>query len=197
MRAMNPSPAQEDAALFRRAKSDPDAFAELYRAYAPAVYSWFRRHTLADADTAADLTAEVFARAIIGIHRFRGRHVGAGTAWLFTIVHHLAIDYARSQAVEDRARRRLRFRTEAYEPSPAEDVAIRLDGEHDAARIMEAFELLSEGQQEAVQARIVDDLTYREIAARNGSSEQAARLQVMRGLQRLREMLAPAKEGRV
>jgi RNA polymerase sigma factor (sigma-70 family) len=195
MRAMKPSHAHEDATLFLRAKSDPDAFAELYRAYAPAVYSWFRRHTTADPNTAADLTAEVFARAVIGTRRFRGRHSGAGTAWLFAIVHHLAVDYARSRVVEDRARRRLWFATEAYEPSPAEDAAIRLDAERDAAQIMEAFELLSEQQQDAIRSRVVDELTYREVAARNGSTEQAARLQVMRGLRRLRETIAPVQEG--
>jgi RNA polymerase sigma factor (sigma-70 family) len=186
---------EEDAALFRRARTSPDAFAELYRAYAPAVYSWFRRRTAADPETAADLTAEVFARAIVGIHRFRGTRPGAGTAWLFAIVRNLAIDYARTQAVEARARRRLQLPVGAYEPDRTEDMAIRLDAEAAGAEIMKAFERLSEPQRTAITLRVIDELSYGEIVARNGSTEQAARLHVLRGLRRLRQLVAPPAKG--
>lgn len=185
---MEPAQVAEDAALFRRARRDPAAFAELYRAYAPAVYGWFRGHTAADRETAADLTAEVFARAIIGIRRFHGTRAGSGTAWLFAIVGNLAVDFSRTQAVEDRARRRLGLAT-SYEPSPEEDAAIRLDAELAAGSIMQAFEQLSEGQQRAIRARVIDERTYSEVAAINGSSEQAARLHVFRGLRRLRHTI--------
>lgn len=182
-------------ALFRAARTDPDAFVELYRFYAPAVYRWFRARAGADPETAADLTAEVFARAIVGIRRFRGRRPDAGTAWLFAIARHLAVDYARHREVDRRARARLRMSLDAYEPSHEEDVVLRVQTEASSARVLEAFERLSEPQQETLRWRIVDELGYGEIAARSGSTEQAARLQVMRGLRRLRQLVAPTEGG--
>ena len=190
---MKPSQtAADDLTLFRRARRDPDAFAELYRAYAPAVYGWFRAHAGADPDTAADLTAEVFARALVGIRRFKGSYPGAGTAWLFRIVRNLAIDFARSRAVESRARKRLGL-AESYESSQADDVALRLDAQRSV--IMRVFEQLSVAEQRAIRGRVIEGRPYSEVAAASGSSELAARLQVMRGLRRLREMISTSLGG--
>lgn len=47
-----------DAELLREA--DPDAFAAVYDRHADAIYAWSRARV---GDYAADLTAEVFARA--------------------------------------------------------------------------------------------------------------------------------------
>ena len=185
----------EDAALFRAARTDPDAFVEMYRVYAPTVYRWFRTRAAADPETAADLTAEVFARALVGIRRFRGRHPGAGTAWLFAIVRHLAADYARRREVDRRGRERLRMSLDAYAPSPEEDAAVRLDAQADGAQLVAAFERLSEAQQRTIRWRVLEGLAYHEIAERGGSTEQAARLHVMRGLRRLRQMVAPTEGG--
>jgi RNA polymerase sigma factor (sigma-70 family) len=184
----------EDAALFRRAKTSEDAFAELYRMYSPAIYAWFRRHAVADPETAADLTAEVFARVIVELPRFRGSRPGSGTAWLFAIVRHLAVDYERHRQVEVKARKRLHLLDTSYQPEPAEDTAVRLDGERADSTVMQAFERLGSSQKAVVQMRVIDELSYSEIANRNGSTEQAARLHVMRGLRHLRQMVAPAKQ---
>src|SRR5579875_3590828 len=193
---MTPSPSADDAKLFRRARRDPDAFAELYQAYVSAVYAWFRRHISADPETAADLTAEVFARALLGIRRFRGSRPDSGTAWLFVIVRNLGADFSRSQAVEDRARRKLGLAEKDYQPSPEEDTAIRLDAEMAGDSIMKAFESLSADQQAALVARVIEERDYRDIGQTRGTSEQAVRLQVMRGLRRLRELVSsPHPEG--
>ena len=58
-----------DAELIKAARSDPEAFGELYRRHAAAVHGWFRGRT--DDRIAEDLTAETFAQAALSLRRFR------------------------------------------------------------------------------------------------------------------------------
>jgi DNA-directed RNA polymerase specialized sigma24 family protein len=53
----------------------------------------------------------------------------------------------------------------------------------------EALEALAPDLREAVELRVVDDLTYDELAARSGTTAGAARVRVHRGLKALRERL--------
>jgi RNA polymerase sigma-70 factor (ECF subfamily) len=183
----------DDVALFRDAKKSEQAFELLYGTYAPGVYAWFRSHATASGAEAADLTAEAFARVILGIHRFRGSRPGSGTAWLLGIVRHLACDYARRRQVEGRARMRLKLEP-GYAPSASDDLDARLSAEQASAEIREAFAALTIPQQTALQLRVVDELSYEEIAELTNSTSQAARLHVMRGLRRLRNSISRARE---
>lgn len=73
-----------------RAVSDADTVEALYRAHRDDVWRYAVRRCR-DADEAADLVADVFVRALGGVHRFdpgRGRPV----AWLLGIAHHLLVD---------------------------------------------------------------------------------------------------------
>ena len=185
----------DDAALFCEARKSEEAFELLYRTYAPVVYVWFCSHATANSAEAADLTAETFARVILGIHRFRGSRPGSGTAWLFGIVHHLACDHARRRRVENRARSRLKLELE-YAPSASDDIDARLSAEQSSAEIREVFAALTDLQQNALRLRVVDELSYGEIAELTGSTSQAARLHVMRGLRRLRELVSQTREER-
>ena len=178
----------DDVQLFRRAKSSEGAFEQLYRAYAPVVYTWFRRHVTQNPAEAADLTAELFARAILSIRKFRGERLGSGTAWLFGIARHLAADYVRTKQIECRARARLGM-VERYSPDASEDADLRLSAEQSSSELASAFEKLTRPQQIAIRSRVLDELPYEEIAERMGSTSQAARLHVMRGLRRLRELI--------
>src|SRR4051812_46868639 len=63
------SESREDAALLRAAVDDPAAFARFYRRHVRGVIAFFHRRT-GDAETAADLTAETFAAALAGCHRY-------------------------------------------------------------------------------------------------------------------------------
>src|SRR5829696_977133 len=96
-----------DAELLAAARRDPEAFGELYDRHAVAVLGFFARRT-ACAATAADLTAETFAQAYASRRRYRDTGDPA-TAWLFTIARRQLSAYVRRQAVDERARRRLRI----------------------------------------------------------------------------------------
>ncbi len=100
--------------LPRFAAGDPEAFVAFYRLHLPAVLSFFLRRTQ-DPELTADLTAEVFAAALLAADRYEPGH-RPERAWLYGIAAHKLADSRRRGRVEDAARRRL-----ALEPLAVDD----------------------------------------------------------------------------
>ena len=69
--------AEPDESLLEAAKSDPAAFAALYRRFEARMLRYFVSR-VGDAEVAADLTAETFAAALAGVGRFRAARGPAG-----------------------------------------------------------------------------------------------------------------------
>jgi RNA polymerase sigma factor (sigma-70 family) len=131
---------------------------------------------------AADLTAETFAAALAGAHRFRPRR-GPAVAWLFGIARNTLAVSKRRGRVEARARRRI-----GTPPLVLTDGLVeRIEAMSGAA--LELFEELPAEQQHAVRARIVEERDYADIAKDLRCSEAVVRKRVSRGLARLRDQL--------
>jgi RNA polymerase sigma factor (sigma-70 family) len=167
------------------ASGEPEHFGCFYQRHVREVLGYMMRRT-GDAEAAADLTAETFAAAIIARRRFRPGVAPAG-AWLFAIAHRKLVDYQRRGFAEERARRRLAMERR---PLAEEDTAlIRALGEEVTLRWKE----LPADQRTAIQARVLDERPYPEIASELGTSETAVRMRVSRGLASLRERLRNAR----
>src|SRR6185312_12106655 len=127
-------------------------------------------------ETAADLAAETFAAAIVARRRYRGDGAPAG-AWLFAIAHRKLADYQRRGYADERARRRLGLERR---PLGEDDAAlIRLLGEEITVRELAA---LPADQRSAIEARVLQERAYPDIAGELGTSEAAVRMRVSRGL---------------
>src|SRR4051794_41404926 len=96
---------RSDEALLAVARREPAAFAVFYRRHVRALLGYFLRRTR-DPELAADLTAETFAAALDGCHRFRPER-GPAVGWLYGIARRQLAHAQRRGAGEDRARRRL------------------------------------------------------------------------------------------
>ena len=180
----------DDELLARFAGGDPDAFVAFYRQHLPAVLAFFLRRT-GDRELTADLTAEVFAAALLAAERYRPGERPA-LAWLYGIAAHKLADSRRRGRVEDEARRRL-----ALEPLVVDDA--------DLARVEElagtgageaetALAALPPDLRDAVSARVLDERPYAEIAGELRCSELLVRQRVSRGLRALRSQVRPMKE---
>jgi DNA-directed RNA polymerase specialized sigma24 family protein len=90
-----------DAGLLAAARSDPDAFRELYRRYAERIHSYFARRTH-DPHAAHDLTAETFAQAWMVRTRFRDEADGSAAPWLFGIARNVLLMSVRRGRLERR-----------------------------------------------------------------------------------------------
>ena len=101
-------------------------------------------------------------------------------AWLVTIAHHKAVDAYRA-----RARR-------AVPVGEVDDVASGAAPQPPDADLWAAVGLLPAKQRAAVTYRYVADLSYREIAALNRTSEAASRRSAADGVEALRRAVATA-----
>lgn len=90
-----------DLELLLAARMDPEAFGEFYRRHAVGVERWLRAQT-PDRSTAADLTAETFAQALVSLKRFRGAGDEQAVGWLFGIARNLARRYRRAAGQSSR-----------------------------------------------------------------------------------------------
>ncbi len=162
----------------------PQAFAAFYRRHEDAMLLFFLRRT-ENPETAADLTAEVFAAALESAHRFaRGR--SPAVAWLYAIANHKLASSRRRGRVEDRARRRMRMEPLVLTDDALERVEALADAERTAELLGRLLSELPADQHEAVRSRVLDERPYDEIARDLQCSEAVVRQRVSRGLRTLR-----------
>lgn len=172
----------------RHRYGDPEAFAEIYRAYETMVYNLALRLS-GDPDRAADLSQEIFLRVYRHLERFRGR------SSLKTWIYRVALNHCRS---------RLRRRKLVLEPVGDDDER-RLSGLPDERRgpeeramagdaermLRRALAELPRSYREAVVLRDLEGLAYDEIAQVLGVKIGTVRSRIARGRARLADLLEP------
>lgn len=168
-------PSREDDAIVAAARSQPEAFAPLYEKYNVPIYRWFYRET-GNAESAADLTAQVFVQALQNLHRYQPRQSASFRIWLYTIARNLLRD----------SWRRYRPKGDLPElidgaPGP-EEIAIHRT---EMAEFRVALGALPERQREIVELRL-SGLSMREIAEIQDSSENAIKTAQSRAFKTLR-----------
>jgi RNA polymerase sigma factor (sigma-70 family) len=169
-----------DAELLARTPADVEAFAVFYRRHSRAVLGFVRRRA-APSDV-GDLVAEVFATALVHCRRYDpGR--GAAGAWLAGIAMNKLAETRRRGAADARMCRRLGIRRPALEEAEVElELELELGGE-------ELLASLPIEQRVAVEARVLHDKDYEQIALEQAVSPQVVRKRVSRGLGALRSRL--------
>ena len=159
-----------------------ESFDRFYVRYREPVLGFFARR-VGEPEVAADLMAETFARALV---RYRKAPPEAAGPWLFAIARNLLIDSTRRGRVEDSARRKLRL-----EPLVVDDDDLARIEEiaraSDLALLVRAA--LSPPEYEALQARLVDEEDYAEMAARLRCSPAVARKRVSRAVAQARTVI--------
>jgi RNA polymerase sigma-70 factor (ECF subfamily) len=152
----------------------PDDLSEVYRTTFPALVRFLYRKVW-DADRAADLAQEAFARAV-------EHQPDNARGWLFVVAANLARDDARKAI---RERRHLALVTSEPEPvAPAPDVEV--EAASDRERVRAALDRLSPRDREAL---LLWDagLPYDEIAAQTGLAKGAIGTTLARARRRLVE----------
>jgi RNA polymerase sigma factor (sigma-70 family) len=177
-----------DAQLLAAAQTDAHAFREVYDRYAQAIHGFHHGRTRSR-DAALDLTAETFAQAWLSRGRFRDLAGGSAAPWLFAIARHVLVASVRRHGLEQSARDQLGILTAvARAETPAQPSELWLEG------LEEAFASLAPHVRQAIWLRVVDDLSFDDVADQMGTSPGAARVRVHRGLAALRNRLLQTKE---
>ena len=178
-----PPDSRPDDTLVRSAQSgDRSAFGLLYARYARMVHGiLLSRVPLADVD---DLVQDVFLQAMPRLHTLRD--VSRFPGWLAAIARNRAIDFHR-RAKFDVA---LDVSSVAESDSPPSTSRHAPHGSAEARVALEAILSLPETYRETLILRLVEGMTGPEIAARTGLTHGSVRVNLHRGMQQLREILA-------
>ena len=168
--------AEDEASLVEAAKSNPQAFAELYRRYLTPVYRYLYRRVDHKSD-AEDLTSQVFMDVLEGLVHYRNR--GNFSAWLFTIAHNKAVDYYRSQ------RNTLPLENVEGQTGKTPDPPEQMEDKQALARLEFMIDQLDEDKQELLRLRYAASLTYAEIGNLLGRSEGAVKMALHRLIHQL------------
>lgn len=169
-----------DDELAARAAHDLDAFAELYRRHMCHVYRYVRAQT-PDDDTAEDLTAQVFFRALSSAGTYRAE--GAYRAWLFRIAHNVVRNW------RTRERRIVAVEHLPEEADPAPSPASQAITADARGALWRSVAELPELQRRVVALRYGHDLSIEEIARLTRRSRGAVRILLHRARQKLRRAL--------
>ncbi|HNA89777.1 MAG TPA: RNA polymerase sigma factor [Anaerolineales bacterium] len=168
----------DEEELARRAISDVDAFAELYRQHVTRVYRYHMAH-IGNVKDAEDLTSQTFMAAMEGIRSFRGE--GSFAAWVMGIASKKRLMYFRGN------RHDVSLEAVEHYPNPglptdkAAMQRIRLQS------ISHALKQISTERSEAIVLVYFGGLNYAEAARVMKKNEAAVKMLVSRGLQDLRE----------
>ncbi len=169
--------------LSRAQAGEAEAFGRFYDEHAAPLLRWFRTRTAAP-DVAADLCAETFAAALEGLDGYDPSR-GSERGWLYGIARNQLRHWLRRHYVDLRARRRLGIEVSTPHHDEYELIETRLDLEQHLGPLDVAVRALSGKLREALLLRVVEELSYREIAARLGCTEVTARVRVSRALNEL------------
>lgn len=174
----------DDRLLVERAKTDPEAFGELYDRHAQTVYR-LALSVLHNPARAEDVTAEVFLKALKGIGRYRYQGKPF-TCWLYQVTRNTIAN---------------EYRTKAAGPLGGD----LLDGRHaveetvlvgeELRQVWRLVDGLPTAQRMAMILRFREDLSLNTVGAMMGRSEPAVKQLIFRAVQRLRSELAPIPDG--
>ena len=179
------SEARSDAELLLGAREDPAAFVAFYDRYETAIVGYLKRY-VRDPEVVADLTAEIFAKALGAARRYRPEQPTAA-GWLLTIAHNTLLHSLRKKKVEAKARLRIGIRDAvSFQDDELERIEAVASGERWLSAMLDR---LPAPQADAIRARVLDDRDYPEIAAQLQTSELVIRKRVSRGLATLRQVL--------
>lgn len=171
----------DETALVEQAKTDKEAFGQLYAHYVDRIYSYVY-YRMGDAAEAEDLTAKIFMRAM--------KHIGTYTdqglpfsAWLYRIARNLVANWHR-----DRQRRRtIALDDIAHWHVGGENPELTAQWHEDQATLLQALNRLPSDRQELLILKFVDRLSNAEIGEIMDRSEGAIKSLYHRTLLALRD----------
>lgn len=159
-------------------------FQRVCETHLQAVYAYIR-YRVSNTDTAKELTATTFARALQRLETFDPAK-GELTSWVFGIARHLVRDHLRTRRrwawvpIDWLGQRR------SEEPNPE----IALAAREEQQQVASALARLPDRERDVLGLKFAAALTNREIARMTGLREGHVAVIIFRALQKLRRQLA-------
>jgi RNA polymerase sigma-70 factor (ECF subfamily) len=169
----------EEAQQVHAARTDPQAFGQLYDRYAPSIYRYLLSR-LGNVEEAKDVTSQTFLTAFEAFPRYQ--HHGYFSAWLFSIARSKYIDFLR------KARNHPDPLAEEVQANRDDPLMHVIETER-ACELRKCIGALPGEEQELLRLRYVAGLSFAEVAALLKKKEDAVKKSVYRLLARLQSQL--------
>jgi RNA polymerase sigma factor (sigma-70 family) len=182
--ADNDNRVSNDGQLIDEARSDPEAFARLYRRHYDAVFRYCV-HRLFERQTAEDVTSAVFLKVVENLHGFKGTERQFRN-WLYKIATNTVNDHLRKNA---RRAGLLKVAGEHADNQVADCESAAEKADEQMTILRKAMLDLRPRYQTIITMRFFENLKLAEIAEVLGSSDGTVRSQLARALAKLRKKL--------
>jgi len=172
---------ENEEALIRNSQADPEAFRLLYEKYFKRIFL-FVYHRIGDKGLTADITSQVFLKALTNLGKFQFRGLPF-SAWLFRIALNECHDFFRKTkrerfvALGDDAAENLH--TELTAETALDDLLVKLP---------KILERLSESDLQLIELRFFEQRPFQEVADILGISETYAKVKTYRILEKMRKL---------
>lgn len=180
----------EKKIIKRAAEGDPDAFEQLVRGYQTPIYNLCLRMT-GNPEDAADLSQDSFLKAWRNLDSFQFE--SSFSTWLYRLASNTCLDHLRSikrhpqvsLTVEDSDGETQTMDFPDAAPTPEEAAITKEDNE----RLAQAMQELDEQQRQILTLRVINDLSYAEIAEILNTKEGTVKSRLSRTRDALRKKL--------
>jgi len=167
---------QEEKELVERAKTDQEAFSQLYDYYFSRIFGYiFKR--VGHRETVEDLVSEIFTKAFVNIEKFEYRGYSFG-AWLYQIATNHLIDYYRKKAKVGEIELEEGINYEDEKIKPEEQVDLKQTN----VLVKKVVEQLPDKYQEILMLKFFAELSNQEIARVVGKNPNHVGVMIFRGL---------------
>ena len=176
--------------LISRAKTDKEAFLELYREYHPKLFAFLLMRTR-NKELAEDIVQETFTKAIVALKNFQYKGCSFG-AWLFRIAQNELISQWRK---ENKVIRQSLEEMEALMPSglSAEEQLIdqetSLETKERVKNLFKALGELDKEESQLITMKYISDLSYKDISVFLKKRPATLAVELHRALKKLKDIL--------
>ena len=172
---------EKEEAAIRKAISNPEAFKPVYEAYFKRIYL-FVLHRLGDKELSADVTQQVFLKALTNLHRYQFRGLPF-SSWLFRIAVNQCTDFFRQQK---------KMRAVVLEEGSIQELYEDLTADHSwdewEQKLPAVLEALPEEDLQIIELRYFEQRPFKEVSEILGISESNTKVRTYRILARMKKI---------
>ena len=177
---------KDEESLILKSQADSEAFRPLYEKYFKRIFL-FVHHRVGDKSITADITSQVFLKALLNINKFSFRGLPF-SAWLFRIALNECNDFFRKNK-----RYRLVTMEEGMVDHLYEELTSETCLEDLRQQLPSILQKLSVNELQIIELRFFEQRPFKEVGDILGISETYAKVRVYRILEKMKKLFLKAR----
>jgi RNA polymerase sigma-70 factor (ECF subfamily) len=171
----------EEELIIRKAQQDPKEFRALYERYYKSIFR-FVLHRVGEKELTADLTSQVFLKALQKLHQFQFKGFPF-SSWLYRIAVNECNDFFRKNKRNRMVLLEEEHAEMLYEEMFGNEILNELK-----AKLPRVMERLAIGEIQYIELRFLEERSFKEVAEIIGVSENYAKVKTYRVLDKMKKM---------